>query len=539
MPSIRFAILVALGSIVLGFGCASGPSSEEVAKAIGARVQKLGSPGTVEGERLLERQAVARFYGARDSRPAWDSKDREEILEAIRSVKQDGLDPADYHLAALEKLVDSKERTPESQADLDVLLSDAVAGISDDVRYGRVRPSAVNTGWNADPRDDAPSLDSTLADIAAASSVRQAIEAQRPDHFIYHGLVRELARLEGIVASGGWPAVRAGKKLAPGARDPRVPAIRRRLAVSGELESGAPRDSLVYDRALQKAVELFQARHRLDPKGVVDAKTIAEMNVPAATRANQVRVNMERARWVLAGIKNDFMLVNLPAFKAYRIEDGKNVWEARTQIGEEAMQTPTFRATIRTVVFNPDWTVPPTILSEEILKDMRSGKNAIAEKGLVIYDRENHVVDPSSIDWGSATPETFPYTIRQPAGEDNALGRVKFLFPNKYSIYLHDTPSRHLFTAATRTFSHGCIRLENPLELAELLLRPQGWDPGMIQDALASKETRNVELERPVPILIVYWTVSVGASGEVRYGEDVYDLDPPLLAALDGRARRG
>ena len=162
--------------------------------------------------------------------------------------------------------------------------------------------------------------------------------------------------------------------------------------------------------------------------------------------------------------------------------------ESRTQIGEEAMQTPTFRAKIRTVVFNPDWTVPPTIIEKEIMEDMRSGKNVIDEKGLVITDRENHVVDPGSIDWGSADPAEFPYTIRQPAGDDNALGKVKFLFPNKYSIYLHDTPSRHLFEADRRTFSHGCIRLENPIEAG----RAAAAGPGLV----GSGEDRADDRER-------------------------------------------
>jgi murein L,D-transpeptidase YcbB/YkuD len=159
---------------------------------------------------------------------------------------------------------------------------------------------------------------------------------------------------------------------------------------------------------------------------VTDAATVTAMNVPVRDRIAQVRVNLERARWVLGGLEQDFMLVNLPAFKAYLIRGSRNVWESRTQIGEEAMQTPTFRATIRTVVFNPDWTVPPTILQNEIFEDMRAGKNVIEDKGLVIYDASNHVVDSNSIHWDAVTADAFPYTIKQPPGDENALGKVKF-----------------------------------------------------------------------------------------------------------------
>jgi murein L,D-transpeptidase YcbB/YkuD len=285
-----------------------------------------------------------------------------------------------------------------------------------------------------------------------------------------------------------------------------------------------------------RAVKLFQARHRLKESGVIDKATVEAMNVPVRARIDQVRVNLERARWVLGGLGQDFMLVNLPAFKAYLIRGDRNVWESRTQIGQEAMQTPTFRATIRTVVLNPDWSVPESILQNEILAQMRAGKNVIDEQGLVIYDADNNVVDPSSIDWANADSTNFPYSLKQPAGDDNALGKVKFLFPNKYAIYLHDTPTKRLFEADRRTFSHGCIRIENPIDLAERLLQGQGdWGRAKIEDTIAHGETQNIAVENPLPILIVYWTVSVGASGEVRYARDIYDLDPPLLAALDRR----
>jgi murein L,D-transpeptidase YcbB/YkuD len=453
-------------------------------------------------------------------------------------MSADGLDPAHYHLDAITRLLDKRRthRTAENEAKLDLLLADAVAGMADDVRYGRVRPSQVNPGWNADPRDDASPLDSTLGVIAHSSSIRRSIDAQRPDHFIYRGLATELERLQAIDARGGWPRVPEGRTLKPGATDARVAVVRRRLAIENGERAVARSDSSRYDAALAEAVRTFQARHRIDTTGVVDRATIAAMNVPVKDRIAQVRANLERARWVLGGLSGDFMLVNLPAFKAYLIRGGRNVWESRTQIGQEATdwQTPTFRAQLRTVVFNPDWTVPATILEKEILADMRSGKNVIDEKGLVITDAQNNVVDPGSIDWNDVDPANFPYTIKQPAGDDNALGKVKFLFPNKYSIYLHDTPSRQLFEADRRTFSHGCIRIEHPMELAELLLQGQGdWSPEKIERTVASDSTRYVAIDHPLPILIVYWTVTVGASGEVHYADDIYHLDPPLLLALD------
>lgn len=524
------AVLWAMGAM----GCASGPAPAQVAE----KIATLHVDAAVGEQRLNEPRVVSRFYKARDSKPAWLGH-RDEIVTAIRGMEADGLDPADYHLSAIEKLAGRQDAGTEDAATLDVLLADAVASMVDDLHYGRVRPAEVNPAWNVDPRDGAPPLDSTLAVIAASGNVAEAIAAQRPDHFIYRGLAAQLVTLRRSVARGGWPAVPEGKTLKPGAVDPRVAAIRRRLLASAEMSGTQPADSARYDTALLGAVRRFQAMHRIQDDGVIGPGTVAAMNVGADTRLGQVRANLERARWVLGGgLGGDFLLVNLPAFKAYLIRDGRNVWESRTQIGEEAMQTPTFRAKIRTVVFNPDWTVPPTILANEILADMRAGKNTLEKQGLVVYDAQNHVVDPSSIDWSSVDPDHFPYTLRQPAGDDNALGKVKFLFPNKYQIYLHDTPSRHLFDAQKRTFSHGCIRIEHPLDLAENLLQGQGdWDASKIQAAVADSQTQSVALDRPMTILIVYWTVSVGASGDVHYADDIYHLDPPLLAALD-RARR-
>jgi murein L,D-transpeptidase YcbB/YkuD len=210
------------------------------------------------------------------------------------------------------------------------------------------------------------------------------------------------------------------------------------------------------------------------------------------------------------------------------------VWEARAQVGKAARKTPSFRANMQYLVFNPDWTVPPTILREDVIGAMKKGQNAVARKGLRIYDRQGNEVPPASIDWSTASAGSFPYTLRQPPGPTNALGRVKFIFPNPHSIFLHDTPSRELFASDTRTFSSGCIRVEQPLDLAAALLdRQENWTRARIDEVVATAETQTVYLTEPLPVLIVYWTVSVGASGEIRTARDVYALDPPLIRALD------
>jgi L,D-transpeptidase YcbB len=537
MPAIRKALSTAAFLFIVAAGCSSGPAPAEVEKQVQTRVTELETRDVaVRSERLIHRGAVVGFYKARQGKPAWEEKEGKQIILAIRGVGADGLDPADYHMKAIEDLIQQRKEgtSAEVEGDLDVLLTDAVAGMVDHMKYGRVRPASVNPAWNMDPRDGAPPLEETLKKVQSSSDIGEAIEHSRPDHFIYKGLVKELAQMKNVVTMGGWPTVPAGPTIKPGGIDSRIQAVRKRLSVSGEFrgEPGKPgTDPNYYEPELVDAVKLYQARHRLEETGLVDKLTVASMNVPAAARAGQVRANLERARWVLSDLPDKFMLVNIPAFKAYLIQGGKNVWEARTQVGEEGKETPTFRALMRTVVLNPDWTVPHSIIVNELLPD---GLASIRKKGLRFYDGSGNEVDPGSVDEG----DLDRLSLKQPPGPKNALGRVKFLFPNKYAIYLHDTPSRHLFATNVRTFSHGCIRLENALDLAKTLLKPQGWDEERIQEAVAGGETENITLKDPFPVLIVYWTVSVGASGETRYAMDIYSQDTKLLTALDSPIRR-
>ncbi len=530
----------ALVLIILTLLSAPPPAVQSPPEALRLRIEHLHDGGTasVRGARLHRRDAVAHFFQLRGFEPAWRvPAASDQIRRAIAAIEQDGLTPADYHLAAIETLLAmGGARTAADEADLQMLLTDAVAALVDHVRYGKVKPSTLDRRWNVNPRDGAPPLESELARIAASSSVFDAIAARAPDHFIYRGLKQALAALRAIERAGGWPAVAAGASLKPGATDARVAQVRARLLASGDLPAGSPASDRTYDAALEAAVKRFQDRHRLTADGAVGKATVEAMNVSVGARIGQVRANLERARWVLGGLQDTFLLVNLPAFKVYYIRDGRNIWESRTQIGREARQTPTFRADMRYLVFNPDWTVPPTILAKDVLGGMKQGKNTIKQKGLTILDRQGRAVDPASIDWQAATPAAFPYVLRQPPGADNALGRVKFIFPNEHAVFLHDTPSRELFLADKRTFSSGCIRVERPLELAARLLERQGgWNAERIAQVVDAGASETVVLEKPLPVLIVYWTVSVGASGDLRIARDVYGHDARLIRALARR----
>ena len=489
----------------------------------------------IRGERLLRPDQVVHFFEARGFAAPWRlPASAASIRLAIAGIEADGLTASHYHLAAIDALLAARG-TKDDRAlddDLQILLTDAVAALIDHVRYGKVVPSSLDRRWNVDSRAGAPPLATLIEQVASAGDANATIEALKPTHFIYTGLKDALARIRSRAQAGKWPVVAAGPTLKPGMTDPRVEVLRKRLAASGELAADASTGGTLYDEPLAAAVKVFQDSHRLTADGVVGPSTLQALNVNADTRVEQVRANLERARWVVGGLQDSFVLVNLPAFKVYLIRDRKNVWETRTMIGREARQTPTFRADMRYLVLNPDWTVPPTILAQDVLAGMRKGENTVERKGLTILDRQGRRVDPGTIDWASAQPGNFPYTLRQPPGHNNALGRVKFIFPNEHSIFLHDTPSRELFAADQRTFSSGCIRVEQPLDLAAVLLDGQGWTTERIDGVINSGRSETVFLKEPLPVLIVYWTVSVGVTGQPRYARDVYNRDGALIKAL-------
>ena len=469
--------------------------------------------------------------------PAWTIPEGAEAIRAsILRLEEDGLSPALYHLAAIDALLPERQSAPGPvlDDDLQIILTDAVAALLDHVRHGRVDPASLDAQWNIDPREGTLPVEFLLEQAASAPSPAGVIEALKPSHFVYTGLKEALARLRAAAAGIGWPEVPGGPALKPGADDPRVPALRRRLAATGELLPGAALDSQAFDEELAGAVRTFQDRHRLAPDGVVGPATRQALNVSAAARADQVRVNLERIRWVSAGLGDSFVLVNLPAFELYLIRDRAKIWEARAQVGRDVRQTPTFRADLRYLVFNPDWIVPPTILAQDVLAGMRRGQDTIASKGLTILDREGRRVDPTTIDWSRATPRNFPYVLRQAPGPANALGRVKFVFPNEHTVFLHDTPSQSLFDHDQRAFSSGCIRIERALDLAARLLAPQGWTPEDVQAAVDEGVTRTVVLDAPLPVVIVYWTASLDAAGRLRFARDIYRRDAAVLRALQG-----
>ena len=500
------------------------------------RVEALerGEQTRAAGEELISRVAVPLVYQARGYGLLWeDAARRAALLETVRAAEEDGLRPEDYHLEALVRL----QSAPAADVEADLVATDAFVMLLYHLYLGKVDPYAIEPTWNFPLRSlrEQAALDLVLKALADGH-IREATDSVRPSHRLYQHGIEALAHYRELARAGGWIAIPSGAKLRPGDLDPRVPALRRRLAVEGDYV-GAASESADYDEPLVGAMKAFQARHLLEPDGTMGPGTLRELNVSVTARVDQLRINLERARWVLHQVgSGDLVIVDIAGYGVRYLRDGKVIWRARAIVGQPVRQTPEFRADITNVVLNPTWTVPPTIFAKDILPELQRGGNVLERKKLVVLDRKGKPVDPAGLPWASYTARNFPFFLRQEPGETNALGRVKINFPNPHMVYLHDTPTRSLFDKSGRTFSSGCIRVDRPLELAELLLAdPAQWNLQAIHAAVDGGTNRTLMLAHQVPVLLIYWTADADPDGRVIFKPDVYHRDARLQRALDGR----
>ncbi|MCE3286336.1 MAG: hypothetical protein K0R70_2592 [Steroidobacteraceae bacterium] len=436
-------------------------------------------------------------------------------------------------------------------ANLELVATDAFLLAVWHLYVGKVDPHELSSQWNFPERPvEVERGLARLSERLATGQVRETFEAARPKHAWYQRGRDRLRDYRAIAATGGWPEVATGATLHPGMTDPRVATLRRRLLVTQDLApqkaiaadpsaSGPPADEAVFDPALAASVRFFQERHGLTADGVVGPGTLRALNVPVAARIDQIRVNLERARWTLHEIKGDFVLVDVAGFYVSYFRDDVPVWTSRVVVGRDERETPIFRSQITYVVFNPTWTIPPGILVKDKLPELKRNAGALRRMNIRVFDASGREVDPYSIDWHRYGPGRLPpYQFRQDAGPDNALGLVKIMFPNPYLVYLHDSPAKSLYEQDQRTFSSGCIRVQKPFELAELVLNDAQWTQQSMQQLVDSKQTRTVTLAKPVPVLILYWTAQPRADGQMAFRNDVYGRDAVTLAALDSDFRK-
>ena len=494
----------------------------------------------VAGTRLIAVDFLARFYEARRFEPAWTSEANvQTVLAALQGSEEHGLLPQDFHIDSMRLLRELQAEQPDDpqiSANLDLLLTDGLVAYAYQLVYGKVDPRSLAASWNLDRPLLAQDPEQVLEDTLAQGNLAEVLESLIPALPYYGSMRAQLAEYRRLGDRGGWPAVPAGDTLKPGAVNPRVAALRARLAGQyGDIEPSDGNDE-AFGTTLEDAVRRFQAQHGLAVDGAVGPATLREMNVTAAERVEQIRVNLERARWLQEEYvdANDLVIVNIAGFYVRLFQDGEVDWETRAIVGTQYHQTPIFAADMKYVVLNPTWTVPRSIIRNEMMPKMKADPDYLPSRNFDLVDQNGNRVDPATVDWANVSARNFPYNVVQRPGPWNALGLVKFIFPNSHAVYLHDTPSRQLFARTGRTFSHGCVRTENPLELAARLLADQPeWTREAIANTIDGGRTKTVYLTEPLRVFILYWTAEPGEDGGVRFYPDVYERDQAVLQALN------
>jgi murein L,D-transpeptidase YcbB/YkuD len=534
--------MLCAGVLLSLHGVTSSARAQEdaVREALRSRVEALRETGRLEvrGSRIASVIVLPDFYERRGFRRAWvESRTIDQLIRAIGESAADGLDPRDYHQALLDRIRgEVAARGPSDAAllaDYDLVLTDALVRLGYHIMFGKVDPERVDPNWNMAREIHGFVPAAEIQRMLESGDVYQALEREKPAHQVYTALKRELARYRQIEASGGWPLMPAGPALRVGATDARVPMLKRRLQATGDLVASAHDTSTRYDSALANSVRSFQERMGADSDGVLGEGTRSALNVPVGKRIQQIRLNLERGRWVLHHLDSTFVVVNIAGYNVAYVRDGRTVWRSRAVVGLPYRRTPIFRDTITYLVFNPTWTVPSGILGRDMLPLLKRGGIRALPEGMRILDRSGRRVDASRIDWSRYSASSFPYVLRQDPGPRNALGLVKFMFPNRYLVYLHDTPSRELFNESARAFSSGCIRVERPFELAELLLADASWSSDSIARVVKTGRMRTVHLRRPTPVLLLYWTAWADDQGRANFRPDIYQRDVRLARALD------
>ncbi|EMR03520.1 L,D-transpeptidase family protein [Cesiribacter andamanensis] len=491
--------------------------------------QWLDSSGLAIDLPKIEEGAVAQdlhiFYSERNFQPAWTPERADELVTRIENIQQEGLNPNSYPLDSLRLLVRqaSDQENPKTGAQLDILLSATYLKLADVIATGKVKPGDFFNSWHIKPLE--PDTLYTHLQDAVAGHVDASLDYFRPQFDQYEKLQHYLNRYTRLVNEGGWPRIDEGNALAPGDSSQRLVAIRQRLHLTGDLETAPAqgKSSTYYDAALENAVNRYQARNGLPVQPEITSQMIAAMNVPAEERLQQLMLNLDRIRWFASGeMDKTYVLVNIPEYRLRVYEGGREIKKMKVVVGKQMNATPIFSDQIDHVVFSPYWNVPTSIATEEIIPKARNNPSYLERNKYELLNAGGKPVVPSR----QALENFDEYRIRQKPGPWNALGSVKFMFPNDFAIYLHDTPQEHLFERSERAFSHGCIRIEEPDWMADWLL-PQ-LNRQQVRSKLEGGRREVVQLKNKVPVYIFYLTAFEDTEGRLNFREDLYQLDERL-----------
>ncbi len=513
------------------------------ATSLSSAIAAYAAEKSFAGIRLnrAEREALSGFYAARWNQPYWMSLSGPKafvapFLSALRHADLYALSPADYAPALQLEKEDWRGGGPAGLARAELTLMRAALLYARHASAGRIKPRSISRHIDLDPVAQDPAR--VLDIMSSHENPVQYLLSLHPDTSEFRALREAYLEYRNIVARGGWPVIAGGKALKLGSRGKRVLALRQYLAMSGDLPEEEPADNPLFDQALQDAVIAVQARYGVKADGVVGSGTLKQLNIPASERLEQLRVNLERRRWLPDDLGYRHVLVNQAEFKLRVFENKKEIYRSRVIIGKPGHATPEFSNTIKTIVLNPYWNVPRSIATREILPILSRNPGYLARKGMSLVSSRGRKISPYSVNWNRVSRRSFNFRIRQRPGAGNALGRIKFMFPNKFSVYMHDTPSKSLFRRDKRAFSHGCVRVQDPVKFAEILMQPQfGWSKKTIAKKIATRRNRAIGLKQNIPVHLTYRTAWVGENGELHFRRDFYGRDKPLAKAIKNKDR--
>ncbi|HEY3128938.1 MAG TPA: L,D-transpeptidase family protein [Acidobacteriota bacterium] len=535
-------------------------SSPEEIQSVQSALASQRSPEYVTGddEDIHLWKTVGRFYKLRSYQTAWISYSRplpqaDALIRALQQADREGLDSAAYGLDAIKsKRAQAASSNPlrkgtldpASVAALDIRFTFEFLKFATHLLVGRIDPEEIDPHWFSNPRK--VDLANVLERALDEDRVEDALMQLAPPYPEYAALRDALAHYRNIAAKGGWPKVPENAVIRNAIVREFVPLLRQRLSISGDLSSdagaatpGPGGKTVPVDNVLEEAIRRFEKRHGLKVDGVADRELIAELNVPVEQRIRQIELNMERWRWLPENLGQRYILVNIPDFQLWVFENGTIQMTMRVVVGKKNENpTPIFSDAMTHIVFSPYWNIPESIARKETIPHILKDPDYLARNNLEVVTRSGQVVDPSAVDWSRAG-EDFDYRFRQKPGRKNSLGGVKFMFPNQFNVYLHDTPAEGLFGRVERDLSHGCVRIEKPIDLARYLLRDQPqWTESKIREAMQAGEERTVRLKEPIPVHLLYWTAWVDSDGTVEFREDIYGYDKKQEEILRERLRQ-
>ncbi len=515
---------------------------------------RVGSQPRMRAE-ATDRKAILAFYKQRNFEPLWVGEyglnvRAKRLIDALSRAHEEGLMVSRYlpHvLASFQDIPDELFDDPRTVAELEVGLTAKALKFARHASGGQVDPNKIGRSFDLSPPRVEPAK--ALESLARTLHPEEYLDALHPTHPVYMKLKARLARERGVTGEGEpEPISSEGGTIRLGRLDPRVPLIRARLQKLGFLEekgeanelgydlnsdnpntSEAP-DPYLFDKALTKAVRAFQGSKRLGRDGIVGRRTIAALNGQSNENLEEkIELNMERMRWLTRNLGTRHVFVNQAAYMAEMIDNGRKVHQMRVIVGKPQHPTPMFSDEMETVVFNPYWNVPRSIIGAEMMPKLFNDPGYLDRKGFEVIDRRGKKVSSYNVNWWSYTGKTLPYNVRQPPSRGNALGEIKFLFPNKHAVYMHDTPKRNLFANAQRAYSHGCVRIQDPRKFAQIVL---GWSANKVNGAVEAGQNRPVKLTRKIPVHMTYFTLWPDDSGNLTSRADFYNRDSALKRAL-------